>query len=445
MPPAAWLSIRRARAALMGKCVSHEIRRARWTRVARIRTVAVVRRCCRAAFVFSVAAALAGGCARIHPPENAQTALYDLEKTGESDRADLTFAKSQCAPPGTTHFMVSAPNRRDTAAVSRIRMRYSPGDRFNLFIPGSPEFSGDYVINADGLVVLPFSSKVSAVGLSDEQLSKKIEDALLRNGMFRGSDFQVSVRPVQYAAINITVAGAVFLPGRVVIGGVKDSDKGEKVLNKSGDYPGDRFVAAALRAGGGVRPDADLSRVKLHRDKRVITLDWRGAITGARVDDVALIEGDHIEVEEAGCFQSELVRPSQITPPGIRIFQSNLTQPVLTNAASAIGQQSQNIPYGTRFLAGLVSSNCVGGSLASNARRYGVLISRNPKTHRTEVIQRSIEELVRSADRDSINPYLMPDDAIACYDSGITDMKEVANWAQTLLLPSQTAQGLLRW
>ena len=64
-----------------------------------------------------------------------------------------------------------------------------------------------------------------------------------------------------------------------------------------------------------------------------------------------------------------------------------------------------------RFLAGLVSSNCVGGSLATNGRRYGVLISRNPKTHRTEVIQRSIEELVLSPDRDEINPFLMPDDA----------------------------------
>ena len=129
----------------------------------------------------------------------------------------------------------------------------------------------------------------------------------------------------------------------------------------------------------------------------------------------------------------------------MRIFQSNLTQPTNSNANSAIGQQSQNIPYGTRLLAGLVSSNCVGGSLATNGRRYGVLISRNPKTHRTEVIQRSIEELVRSADRDSINPFLMPDDAIACYDSGVTDLKEAATVLQTLLLPAQTAHVFRNW
>ena len=33
-------------------------------------------------------------------------------------------------------------------------MRYSPGDRFNVAIFNGPEFSGDYVINADGSVVL---------------------------------------------------------------------------------------------------------------------------------------------------------------------------------------------------------------------------------------------------------------------------------------------------
>ena len=92
-----------------------------------------------------------------------------------------------------------------------------------------------------------------------------------------------------------------------------------------------------------------------------------------------------------------------------------------------------------------MSTNCVGGSIASNARRFGVLISRNPKTLKTEVIQRSIEELVRSADRDVINPYLMPEDAIACYDSGVTDAKEFATVLQTLMVPVQTAHAVKPW
>ncbi|MGE3918495.1 MAG: polysaccharide biosynthesis/export family protein, partial [Hyphomicrobiaceae bacterium] len=291
---------------------------------------------------------LLAGCARLDPPDNFNAGFFGPEKAA-GQRRNLSFSETECPPAGTANFLMPASGRRRLpGGLVRAPVRYSPGDRLNILVPGSPEFSGDYVINADGLVILPFGTTVAAVGLTNTALTQHIQSALVKNRMFRDQDFQVSVRPVQYAAINITIAGAVFYPGRVVIGGVKDSDKSEKVLNKSGDFPGDRFVAAALRAGGGVRPDADLSRVKLVRDGRVLPLDWRGAITGAPVDDIALIEGDHIEVEEAKCFQSALVRPSQITPPGIRIFQSNLTQPVLSNANSAISQQSQNIPYGTR-------------------------------------------------------------------------------------------------
>ena len=67
-----------------------------------------------------------------------------------------------------------------------------------------------------------------------------------------------------------------------------------------------------------------------------------------------------------------------------------------------------------------------------------MLISRNPKTMETEVIQRSIEEMVLSPDRDQINPYLMPDDAIACYDSAMTDARELATTIQAIMLPAQT-------
>jgi polysaccharide biosynthesis/export protein len=393
----------------------------------------------------TISALMFHGCAPMQPPNNRELALFDREKDGQLSQASLSFSSQRCPPAGTSDFLQPSTNKRLHSRLASLRMLYSPGDRINLLVPGSPDFSGDYVINADGRVILPFSASVFAVGLSNNQLSRQIERALVSAKLFQANDFQVSVRPVLYAAINVTVSGAVFLPGRVLIGGIKDADKGEKALNKSGDNPADRFVAAALRAGGGVRPDADVSQINLVRNGRNYVLDWRGAMSGAPVDDIALVEGDHIEVGQASCFQSALVRPSQITPPGIRIFQSNLTVPAISNANSAVGQHSQSVPYGTRFLAGLVATNCVGGSLATNGRRYGVLISRNPKTLRTEVIQRSIEELVRSADRDTINPYLMPDDAIACYDSGVTDVKEAATVLQTLLLPGQTGQVLKLW
>lgn len=317
-------------------------------------------------------------------------------------------------------------------------MRYSPGDRLNVLIFDSPEFSGDYAINIDGTVNLPFAGPIKAIGLTNRQLAKSIRRQMTRKGLFTARAGQISVQPVQYAPVNITIAGAVFKPGRYTINIVRDKNKLDIRKSKSGDNPLDRFIPAAAQAAGGVRPDADLSKITVYRNGKPVVLDWRGAISGHQVDDMPLIEGDHVEVGEAGCFQSALVRPSQITPEGIRIFLSNLTAPALNNSNSTQNQDtSAGVPYGTRMLQALVQANCVGGTYATNAKRIAVLISRNPKTRKTEVVQRSIEDLVRSADRDAINPFLMPEDALACYDSSVTEFRDVMSVIYGALLPAQ--------
>ena len=387
------------------------------------------------------------GCAALFPPGNNSAVLYDPEKSAVPDRhGALSFSSELCPPPGTSDFILP-PTRPKSPKIPlrQLTMRYSPGDRFNLTVFGSVDLGGDYAINADGTVILPYAGYVEALGLTNGELSVRIETALVRAGLFTREALKLSVRPVLYAPINVTVAGAVFIPGRHEINSIKDGIKSDRFLNKFGDSPLERFVGAALRAAGGVRPDADLSNIKVVRNGQTFTLDWRGAITGAKVGDMPLIEDDHVEVGESGCFQSSLVRPSQITLGGIRIFTSNLTVPAQNNAASnAQGANfAGNVPYGSRFLQGLVQANCVGGTIGTNASRYAVLISRNPKTRKTEVVQRSIEELVRSPDRDMINPYLMPDDAIACYDSAVTEVRDVMTTLQTILNPALSIRTLI--
>lgn len=385
-------------------------------------------------------------CAELRPPDNGLKTLYDPEKaTGQKRRTvwaaredtRLVATDGKCAPAGTAQFILPPSGERKRPGHADLTMKYSPGDRLNIFIPGSAEFSGDYAVNADGRVILPFAGEVQAVGLSNAELSRRIEAALVKAGVFKFDKFLISVRPVLYAPINVTVSGAVFLPGRFVINNIAAADKGDKAIVKYGDSPVDRFIAAALRAGGGVRPDADLSRVTLRRGGKSYVLNWQGAITGASVDDVPLLEGDHIFVPEAPCFQSALVRPSQITPPGVRVFISNVSLPA---AAQTTATNTAGIPYGTRLLAGLVAANCVGGSRSTNAGRVAVLISRNPKTGETEVIQRAVEELVLNPDRDMVNPFLMPDDSIACYDSAVVDAREVALTIQSFINPVETVR-----
>jgi len=375
---------------------------------------------------------LLSSCARGNNPENPPTALfspemaasgrdYDGQVGGVAPGAD---SGEQCPAAGAAGYIAPrSPGERSTPSE---HMRYSRGDRFNVMVPGLTDFSGDYAINADGMVILPFAGEFRAVGLTNAELSSRIQAAFIRAKLFKGEGARVAVRPVQYAPINISVSGAVFVPGRAAINtSTGDTGGGPKSPEKWGDAPLDRLIPSAMRAAGGVTPDADVSGITLIRDGRRYRLDWRGAFTGERVDDVPLIDGDKIVVPHGPCFQSGLVRPSQITPPGIRIFQSNLTVPATSNASSSIGQYSGSLPYGTRFLQALASANCIGGTMSTNANRQAILVSRNPRTMRTEVTQRSIEELVRSADRDAVNPFIMPDDAIACYDSTITEFKDV--------------------
>jgi polysaccharide biosynthesis/export protein len=386
------------------------------------------------------------GCGAFHTPGNRSPLLYDPEKSAIPGRFDdgpnivPVLSHTMCAPAGTTHFLASSGRARPKIITDALVMRYSAGDRFNLQVPGSVEYNGDYAINSDGKVILPFAGEVAVVGLTNKEVTTAIERAFVRARLFQPEGFKIAVRPVQYSAINVSINGAVFLPGRYQIGN-RENDKGDRGLGKFGDHPLDRSVSSVVRSAGGVRPDADISKIKLKRAGKFIHLDWQGAMTGHEVDDVPLLDGDQLEVPETGCFQSALMRPSQLSPPGIRLFMSNLSEPARSNAGSAINRDSHSVPYGTRFLAGLVSANCVGGIMPTNARRYAVLISRNPKTHRTEVIQRSVEQLVLSPDRDEINPFLMPDDAIACYDGEVTSARDIASMIQTFILPRATWRG----
>ncbi len=183
-----------------------------------------------------------------------------------------------------------------------------------------------------------------------------------------------------------------------------------------------------------MRPDARIDKVVLIRDGWHQEIDLSGLFTGAETGDVPLIAGDKVIVPTAGCFQRELARPSQITPKGIRVFISNLASGK-DNAAAAVGNYATNMPYGTRLLQAVVSGNCAGGTQLTNASRFAVLVSENPITGQSEVVERSIEELMRNPERDNFNPYLQPNDSVARYDSSVTNIRDIARTVIDIVSP----------
>ncbi|WP_342665301.1 hypothetical protein [Roseicyclus elongatus] len=48
------------------------------------------------------------------------------------------------------------------------------------------------------------------------------------------------------------------------------------------------------------------------------------------------------------------------------------------------------------------------------------------------MIERDIEGMLRRADRDDYDPYVLPGDAIACYDSRLTNLADLAGAAVTV-------------
>lgn len=310
-------------------------------------------------------------------------------------------------------------------AVALQGERLSRNDLLDVRIGEDETFNGDYVISRDGTLKLPFLAPIRAQGRSTGQIEDDIARQLVANDFYTDRP-RISVRVADFASVSVGVSGAVFEARAVEIGGVPgDQIDGRRAAALGASTEG-RNLSVALRAAGGVRPDADISAVEVRRDGRVYKLDMRGVFEGQNTVDVMLLTGDEIRVPSRRCFQEDLMRPSPISPPGVSLFLSNLTQPATANAQSAIGRDVREMPYGTRYLQAVVDANCVGGPRSTSADRSSVLFSRNPVTGVSVVIERDIEDLLRRADRDDYDPFLLPGDAVACYDSTITNIAEIA-------------------
>lgn len=320
-------------------------------------------------------------------------------------------------------------------ALEQAEAVLAKGDTVRIDVADGEEFSGTHTVNIDGTIALPFTGQIRAAGRSTQELRKSIEAKLVKGGFFPAGTAIVSVMPMAWAQIQVAVSGAVFEPGRGHINEFNAEKTSPVVMASAGDGSRMRFIDAGIRAASGVRPDADLTSVQLKRNGVTHTLDLSGVVTGAATPDIALMNGDSIHVPSTGCLETGLIRPSVLTPAGIRIFISNLTQPATSNNQSAVGKHSTELPYGSRLMDAAVSGNCVGGAVASNAGRSIVLISKNPMTGREEVIGRDIEALMAGVNNPDINPYLMPNDAVACYDSAVTNVREVARTVSDILSP----------
>jgi len=319
----------------------------------------------------------------------------------------------------------------------------SIGDILKIEIEDGEEFSGLVEINVDGTIDLPYLTPLSAAGKSLEALENFIAHRLVKDGYFRRGFAIVSAGLVQTGARRISVSGAVFQAGVFSINERKADDISANEQEAYGEGAYGTTVATALKRAAGIRPDADIANVVLIRNGNRRVLDMSGAFSGKAIENPPVLSGDQIIVPSRGCFQETLARASAVTTPGVRLYMSNLTQPATSNAQSAIGRDSINFPYGARLLQAIVSANCVGGIHVTNANRYVVYMTKDWDSGRTIVVERPVEALVRRADRDNFNPFLQEGDALACYDSAVTNARDVIRMIGEVASPAIFTRGLI--
>ncbi|MDM7859316.1 polysaccharide biosynthesis/export family protein [Alteromonas sp. ASW11-36] len=398
---------------------------------------------------------LLSACTQHHGLRTAEQSEHDFY--GEMNKQGVAFA--QRTPEGGSFFWSShcderflfaapvsivsneaglvkhSPSAKQNSSPFSGQLTLSQGDLIELQLDMGEGFAGNYMVDSLGNINVPMLPPIQAIGKTTSEISKEIELALIKAQLFQPETAMTTIKVLRWSAIEVTVEGAVFASGRVLINTESPDAMYDARDAATGDYTPTRYLSEALRAASGVRPDAKLEQVFLVRNGWRIEVDLSGIISGKPVTDIPLVAGDHIVVPSTGCFQPHLVKPSQITPKGFRVFMSNLIDSAESNANAAVGRYSTNLPYGTRLLQGAISANCVGGMSWTNAPRKVVLASKHPITGETQVIERSIEQLLREPDRDAINPYLMPNDAIACYDSDVTNLRDIAATIADVLLP----------
>ena len=384
------------------------------------------------AFWFSASGVLAQGLPSL-PQSSGEQSSEDLPKTPLTEAVEnlpATFPAVQ--------------RNGVLPTIERQNIPLSPGDLLNLQIPGigGEEFTGQYVVNFSGNLEIPLIDPLPVLGLSPTQVQERLTEVLVQRGYFRPGMVNASIQVLDYSPIQIAVAGEVFEPGRILLSNTVSEDGTgldipEDTTNDTpGDYPLERYLTSALKSIGGVKPTADVTKVQVIRGTESTVVDLSGLFLGATVNDFPLVSGDQIIIPDAGVFQEILVQPSQITPDSVELYVSNVTEGSNNNLDRNRGINAASFKYGTNLAQALVAAQCVGGTPSTNANRRAVLIQTDKRSGSLKTSEYEVNDLVSSEtkSRDE-NPFLMPEDAIACYDSRNTNIRGILGTVTDFINP----------
>jgi polysaccharide export outer membrane protein len=158
----------------------------------------------------------------------------------------------------------------DTTAVqSRIERSVGvlrPGDALKIAVWREQELSGEYLIDARGLVQIPGLGDIVVAGLTPMEVKERLSEQLVRRGIVSP---EISVQPV----IRVSVLGEVRTPGLLSV------------------EPGTNLIHLITLAGGPTER-ANMKAVRVIRAGRPYEVDLQSALSGSSAGRVVLFSND---------------------------------------------------------------------------------------------------------------------------------------------------------
>jgi len=236
-----------------------------------------------------------------------QTAAPQPQQT--APKPDFVIPKSEGA--------AQQPVMPPAAAVPQDRYVVGPQDTLAITVVGEIDLTNKYRVDTDGSITMPYIGRLAAAGSTIADLQGKITK-LLKDGYLQNP--QVLIDVDQYKSRSIYVTGRVRSPGKVPMNGPTIT------------------LIEALALAGSPTPDASNQlTVKHQRTGDVVTVNRRDLELGKAGFDIALEDGDVVNVPDAQRFYiSGYIRNSgfYVLDPGMTIEQAIAIAGGLTDRGS---------------------------------------------------------------------------------------------------------------
>lgn len=217
----------------------------------------------------------------------------------------LCLLFTSCAPSTpqvTTVPLSTAPEflakQEEQAAKKRAENEIAPGYTVQVNSPEDPQIGGDYQVEHDGLLLLPYQVRVNAAGLTEAGLRQRLEEAYSPYFRERPS-LQVKVIKREYA---VKVLGLVEKPG-------------EFQVRQNASFDSLTALAGGLQKDGTGNPRARYVRIEqlgkttlvklsdYYSGAEKIDFPWQGGEVvflqsdrGLNGDQVSPVERDYVQV-----------------------------------------------------------------------------------------------------------------------------------------------------